>query len=44
VREVSPGTAVLIYGNLPPARLRLRPRFADRHLTHLVDAALAEGD
>jgi len=44
VRAATPGAAVLIYGNLPPARLRLRPWFADRHLTHLVDAALAEGD
>jgi type IV secretion system protein VirD4 len=42
VREAKPGTAVLIYGNLPPARLRLRPWFADRKLTHLVEKSLAD--
>jgi type IV secretion system protein VirD4 len=29
VREGKPGTALLVYGNLPPARLRLRPWFSD---------------
>jgi type IV secretion system protein VirD4 len=32
LRRVPPGTGVLIYGHLPPARLRLRPWFADRTL------------
>jgi hypothetical protein len=44
VREATPGTAVLIYGNLAagaaaPTTLVRRP---PPH--HLVDAALAEGD
>jgi type IV secretion system protein VirD4 len=38
VREGKPGSAVLVYGNLPPARLRLRPWFSDRRLTGLVEA------
>jgi type IV secretion system protein VirD4 len=36
VRESDPGTAVLVYGNLPPARLRLRQWFADRRLSGLA--------
>jgi hypothetical protein len=28
---------VLIYGSLPPAQVRLRPWFADRHLRALVN-------
>jgi hypothetical protein len=28
---------VLIYDNLPPATLRLRPWYADRHLKQLVN-------
>jgi type IV secretion system protein VirD4 len=39
VRGARPGTALLVYGHLPPARLSLRPWFADRELR-----ALAEGD
>lgn len=39
VREADPDTAVLVYGNLPPAKLRLRRWYANRHL-----AALACGD
>ena len=38
VREAQPGSAVLVYGNLPPARLQLRPWFSDRRLTRLVEA------
>jgi type IV secretion system protein VirD4 len=36
LRESSPGTAVLVYGTLPPARLSLRPWYADRQLRRLV--------
>ena len=32
LRRVPPGHGVLIYGHLPPVRLRLRPWFADRRL------------
>jgi type IV secretion system protein VirD4 len=32
LRRVEPGRAVLIYGHLPPVRLRLRPWFRDRRL------------
>jgi type IV secretion system protein VirD4 len=32
IRRIDPGTGILIYGHLPPARLRLRPWFADRRL------------
>jgi hypothetical protein len=42
VGEGKLGTAVLIYGNLPPAGLRLRPWFADRGLARLVEESLAE--
>jgi type IV secretion system protein VirD4 len=36
LRENPPGTAVLIYGSLPPASIRLRPWFADRRLRRLA--------
>lgn len=39
VREAEPGTAVLIYGNLPPARLELRRWYADRRLRRLAGSA-----
>jgi type IV secretion system protein VirD4 len=32
LRRVEPGRAVLIYGHLPPARIRLRPWYRDRRL------------
>ena len=32
LREMKPGEGLLIYGNLPPARLKLRPWFKDRRL------------
>lgn len=35
VRESRAGTGVLIYGNLPPARVRLRPWYLDRRLRRL---------
>jgi type IV secretion system protein VirD4 len=39
IREARPGTALLIYGNLPPARLALRPWFEDEGLKTMVDAS-----
>lgn len=32
IRRIDPGTGILIYGHLPPARVRLRPWFTDRRL------------
>ena len=32
LRRIRPGEGVLVYGHLPPIRLRLRPWFADRRL------------
>jgi len=32
LRQMRPGEGVLVYGHLPPVRLRLRPWFADREL------------
>lgn len=37
VRGGRPGSALLVYGHLPPARLSLRPWFADRDLSGLVE-------
>ena len=36
LREGRPGSAVLIYDNLPPAALQLRPWYADRNLKRLA--------
>src|SRR6266511_4214668 len=36
LRQLKPGRAVLLYGHLPPARLRLRAWFRDRHLRKLA--------
>jgi hypothetical protein len=38
-REAELGTGILIYGNLPPARIKFRPWFKDRRLTRLVRGA-----
>ncbi len=38
VREAEPGTALLLYGHLPAARLRLRPWYAERKLRALARA------
>jgi type IV secretion system protein VirD4 len=38
VREAEPGSALLLYGHLPPARLRLRPWFEDEGLQALAAA------
>jgi type IV secretion system protein VirD4 len=32
IRRIRPGTGILIYGHLPPARITLRPWFTDRRL------------
>jgi type IV secretion system protein VirD4 len=37
VRGAKPGSALLVYGHLPPARLTLRPWFEDRDLCELVE-------
>lgn len=37
LRQVQPGQAVLLYGDRPPARIRLRPWFADKGLRSLVE-------
>lgn len=37
VRGAEPGSALLIYGHLPPARLSLRPWFAEPDLRELVE-------
>ena len=39
VREARAGNALLVYGNLPPAWVRLRPWFADAHLRALVGSS-----
>ena len=36
VREAQPGTGLLIYGHLPPAKLELRPWYRDRQLKRLA--------
>lgn len=36
VRGVAPGQAILVYGHLPPARLRLRPWYRERVLRRLA--------
>lgn len=37
VREGRPGSAILLYGHLPPTRMELRPWFKDRRLSALVE-------
>ena len=44
VREQSDGEAVLVYGNLPPARIKLRLWFRDRALRTLVTALPPAGN
>lgn len=43
-RENARAAAILVYGTLPPARLRLRPWFADRGLRSLVERSGHGGD
>jgi type IV secretion system protein VirD4 len=38
LRRIAPGEGVLVYGNLPPARLHLRPWFSDPVLRRQVEA------
>ena len=42
VRERDPGTGLLVYGHLPPAKIKLRPWFEDRELRRLRDGHGAE--
>lgn len=35
-RQTPPGHALLTYGHLPPAKIRLRPWYRDKHLTRLA--------
>jgi type IV secretion system protein VirD4 len=44
LREAPDGTAVLVYGTLPPARLRLRPFYADPRLRRLASTSPAHTD
>jgi type IV secretion system protein VirD4 len=37
LRRIPPGEGVLVYGHLPPVRLRLRPWYRDRRLRRRVD-------
>ncbi|MET0305202.1 MAG: type IV secretory system conjugative DNA transfer family protein [Solirubrobacterales bacterium] len=39
VRQAEPGSALLVYGHLPPARLSLRPWFAEPDLRELVEGS-----
>ncbi len=38
LRGIKPGEGILVYGHLPPARLRLRPWFQDRALKQLASS------
>jgi len=42
VRERDPGTGLLVYGHLPPAKIKLRPWYEDRELRRLRDGHGAE--
>ena len=43
LRRIPPGQGVLIYGHLPPVRVRLRPWFADRRLRSRAEQDSAAG-
>jgi type IV secretion system protein VirD4 len=43
LRRIPPGAGVLVYGHLPPVRLRLRPWFRDRRLRARAQAKTGEG-
>ncbi len=43
LRRIRPGHGVLVYGHLPPARLELRPWFADRELSRRAGGASTTG-
>lgn len=40
VRERDPGTGLLLYGHLPPAKIRLRPWYEERELRSLRETAI----
>ena len=42
LREMRPGSGVLVYGHLPPARISLRPWFRDRRLQRIAAGAADE--
>jgi len=42
VRERSPGTGLLVYGHLPPAKIKLRPWYEDEELRRLREGSDAE--
>ena len=42
LREMRPGSGVLVYGHLPPARISLRPWFRDRRLRRIAAGAAGE--
>lgn len=44
VRESPPGSMVLMYGHLPPARITLRPWYRDRSLIRLARPAPSDAD
>lgn len=44
LREAGPGSAVLLYGHLPPARVTLRPWHADRRLRALASCGARTGE
>jgi len=39
LRQADPGTGLLVYGHLPPAKIRLRPWFRERKLKKLREAS-----
>jgi type IV secretion system protein VirD4 len=43
VRERDPGTGLLVYGHLPPAKIKLRPWYEDRELRRRREGLGAEG-
>jgi type IV secretion system protein VirD4 len=42
LREMQPGSGVLVYGHLPPARISLRPWFRDRRLRRIAAGVAGE--
>lgn len=44
LREMRPNQGVLVYGNLAPARIELRPWFRDRRLRRVVRRAAGRGE
>lgn len=42
LRRIAPGGGVLVYGHLPPARIELRPWFADHSLRSRATIAAAD--